>query len=50
MTELALHGGGAAKVGSRYEAVDRAFWRRVERAMPDFEVRKRWLAEHGREF
>ncbi|WP_243751152.1 M48 family metallopeptidase [Paraburkholderia sp. BL10I2N1] len=23
------------------------FWRRVERAMPDFERRKAWLAEHG---
>lgn len=23
------------------------FWRRVERAMPDFEQRKIWLAEHG---
>ena len=23
------------------------FWRRVERAMPDFERRKLWLAEHG---
>ena len=23
------------------------FWLRVERAMPDFERRKRWLAEHG---
>lgn len=23
------------------------FWRRVERAMPDFERRKQWLAEHG---
>lgn len=23
------------------------FWRRVERAMPDFELRKTWLAEHG---
>jgi predicted metal-dependent hydrolase len=23
------------------------FWRRVERAMPDFEQRKVWLAEHG---
>lgn len=26
-----------------------AFWRRLERAMPDFEERKRWLAENGRE-
>ncbi|MBN2196983.1 MAG: M48 family metallopeptidase [Polyangiaceae bacterium] len=25
------------------------FWRRVERAMADFGVRKRWLAERGRE-
>lgn len=24
-----------------------AFWQRVERAMPDYERRKRWLAEHG---
>jgi predicted metal-dependent hydrolase len=24
-----------------------AFWRRVERAMPDFAQRKDWLAEHG---
>jgi predicted metal-dependent hydrolase len=23
------------------------FWRRVERAMPDYEQRKLWLAEHG---
>jgi predicted metal-dependent hydrolase len=23
------------------------FWQRVERAMPDFERRKNWLAEHG---
>ena len=23
------------------------FWRRVERAMPDYEARKVWLAEHG---
>lgn len=23
------------------------FWRRVERAMPDFERRRAWLAEHG---
>jgi predicted metal-dependent hydrolase len=23
------------------------FWRRVERAMPDFELRKTWLADHG---
>lgn len=26
------------------------FWERLTRAMPDFEERKRWLAEHGREF
>lgn len=26
----------------------RAFWARVERAMPDFATRKAWLAEHGR--
>ncbi|PTB17014.1 M48 family peptidase [Trinickia symbiotica] len=25
------------------------FWRRVERAMPDFDRRKTWLAEHGAE-
>ncbi|MBF0161402.1 MAG: M48 family metallopeptidase [Magnetococcales bacterium] len=25
------------------------FWQRVERAMPDFEQRKNWLAEHGME-
>jgi hypothetical protein len=24
-----------------------AFWQRVERALPDFERRKTWLAEHG---
>ncbi len=24
-----------------------AFWRRVERAMPDYERRKQWLAAHG---
>jgi len=23
------------------------FWRRVERSLPDFERRKRWLAEHA---
>jgi predicted metal-dependent hydrolase len=23
------------------------FWRRVERALPDYELRKRWLAENG---
>ncbi len=26
------------------------FWLRVERAMPDFENRKRWIAEHGMAF
>ena len=26
-----------------------AFWTRVERALPDFAIRKQWLAEHGRE-
>ncbi len=26
------------------------FWRAVERAMPDWELRRRWLAEHGPEF
>lgn len=26
------------------------FWRAVERAMPDWEPRRRWLAEHGRSF
>jgi predicted metal-dependent hydrolase len=26
------------------------FWRTVQRAMPDWEQRRRWLAEHGREF
>jgi len=26
---------------------DEAFWRRVERAMPDYVARKEWLAEHG---
>jgi len=26
---------------------DREFWRLVERAMPDFEARKRWLAANG---
>ncbi|MGH8146471.1 MAG: M48 family metallopeptidase [Rhodanobacteraceae bacterium] len=24
-----------------------AFWRRVERALPDYNLRKEWLAEHG---
>ena len=23
------------------------FWQRLERAMPDYEERKQWLAEHG---
>lgn len=27
-----------------------AFWRLVERAMPDWEQRRRWLADHGGEF
>ena len=27
-----------------------AFWQRVERAMPDFEHRKLWLAQHGAEY
>jgi hypothetical protein len=26
------------------------FWRRIERAMPDYEGRKRWLAERGASF
>lgn len=26
---------------------DRAFWATVERAMPDYERRKEWLAQHG---
>lgn len=26
------------------------FWLRLERAMPDYEQRKRWLAEHGAEY
>lgn len=26
------------------------FWQRLEKAMPDFEERKRWLAMYGREF
>jgi len=26
------------------------FWQRVERAMPDWEARRRWLAEHGMAF
>jgi predicted metal-dependent hydrolase len=27
-----------------------AFWKRLERAMPDYRRRKGWLVEHGREF
>lgn len=27
-----------------------AFWRRLERAMPDWEGRRRWLAEHGADY
>ena len=27
-----------------------AFWDRVERAMPDYKERKRWLAENGSRF
>ena len=26
-----------------------AFWQRVERAMPDYQRRKQWLAERGME-
>lgn len=26
---------------------DEAFWKTVERAMPDYRQRKRWLAENG---
>lgn len=26
-----------------------AFWHRLERALPDYERRKQWLAEHGME-
>ncbi len=26
---------------------DKDFWKRLERAMPDFDVRKQWLAEYG---
>jgi len=26
------------------------FWRRLERAMPDYAARKRWLAENGVRF
>jgi hypothetical protein len=29
---------------------DQAFWNHVERAMPDYELRKSWLAEHGGEY
>ncbi len=29
---------------------DQAFWQRVERAMPDYQARKEWLAEHGHQF
>ena len=29
---------------------DDAFWRRVERAMPDYAARKEWLAEHGHQY
>jgi predicted metal-dependent hydrolase len=29
---------------------DHVFWSRVARAMPDYEARKSWLAEHGGEF
>lgn len=29
---------------------DGAFWRRVERAMPDYKARKMWLAEHGHQY
>lgn len=29
---------------------DRAFWQRVERALPDYNVRKQWLAERGGSF
>lgn len=29
---------------------DRAFWLRMERAMPDYAARKRWLAENGSSF
>ena len=25
------------------------FWRAVERVLPDFELRRQWLAEHGAE-
>ncbi len=28
----------------------REYWRRLGRVMPDYETRKEWLAEHGREF
>ena len=29
---------------------NRAFWERMESAMPDYEARKRWLAENGSRF
>jgi len=29
---------------------DDEFWRRMERAMPDYRERKQWLAEHGAEY
>lgn len=29
---------------------DADFWRRLERAMPDYAARKQWLAEHGGRF
>jgi hypothetical protein len=29
---------------------DDAFWQKVEQAMPDYEQRKRWLAENGAEY
>jgi predicted metal-dependent hydrolase len=29
---------------------DAAFWRQLERAMPDYERRKHWLAEHGGQY
>lgn len=29
---------------------DKAFWKRVERVLPDFATRKRWLAENGHLF
>ena len=27
-----------------------AFWARLERALPDYARRKRWLAEHGADY